>query len=75
MSNMATCVGADESDIWLAKKNHAIHRDFEDDLIIAAVQRADADYLVTSDIELIKHAPVATLSPQDMLAYMTSMDE
>ena len=70
MRDVATAVGADESDLWLAEKNHALHRDLEDDLVIAAAQRSGADYLVTVDKELRLRAPVATLAPEDMLTVL-----
>ena len=35
---------------------------------LAAAQRAQADYLVTSDESLFRHAPVAALSVADFLA-------
>lgn len=68
MDEVATAVGADSSDIWLARKYQRIHEDFEDCLVLAAVQRAKADFLVTSDEALLRHAPVAALSVDDFLA-------
>ena len=44
--------------------------DFEDDLIIAAARRANADYLVTNDKELALHSPVVALDPMTMLAVL-----
>lgn len=76
VSNMrenATAVGADESDVWLACKLRGIHDDLEDNLVIAAAQRAKATYLVTNDETLIKHAPVATLTPDDALGMLQTM--
>lgn len=68
MDEIATAVGADSSDVWLARKYRRIHADFEDCMVLAAAQRAKADYLVTSDETLLRHAPVATLSVEDFLA-------
>ena len=68
MDEIATAVGADSSDIWLARKYQRIHEDFEDCLVLAAAQRAKADLLVTSDEALLRHAPVAVLSVDDFLA-------
>lgn len=65
MDEIATAVGADSSDIWLARKYQRIH---EDCLVLAAAQRAKADLLVTSDEALLRHAPVAVLSVDDFLA-------
>lgn len=62
MDEIATAVGADSSDVWLVRKYQRIHADFEDCMVLAAAQRAKADYLVTSDEALLRHAPVAALS-------------
>lgn len=70
IENMMECsapIGADLSDAWHASKLRRIHGDFEDDLIIAAAQRANCDYLVTNDKRLLGHAPVAALSCKDAL--------
>lgn len=37
----ATAVGADASGLWLADKYLALHRDYEDNLVLAACKRAD----------------------------------
>lgn len=42
------------------------HNVFEDDLIIAAARQAHADYVVTSDAEMIEHFPEYCRSPQHM---------
>ena len=57
MRKQATAVGADESDLWTACNLRSVHNDLEDNLVVAAAQRADATYLVTNDEALIKHAP------------------
>ncbi len=67
MRGIATAVGMDASDVWLAEKYRTLHRDIEDNLVIAAAQRANADILVTDDHELIRHAPVAAMTPEDAL--------
>ncbi|MBR1828037.1 MAG: PIN domain-containing protein [Atopobiaceae bacterium] len=70
MREIATAVGADNSDVWLASKWEALHSDIEDNLVLAAAKRAQADYVVTSDKQLLSHAAlagVAALSPVDML--------
>ena len=67
MSEIATPVGMDGSDLWIASKYKRLHADFEDDLVIAAALRAQVDYLVTSDEQLLRRSPVAALCPQDML--------
>ena len=85
MRKQATAVGADESDLWTACNLRSVHNDLEDNLVVAAAQRADAiednlvvaaaqradaTYLVTNDEALIKHAPVAALAPADALALL-----
>ena len=67
LSQEAFAVGTDESDVWLACKYRRVHDDFEDDLLIAAAQRSQADYLVTNDEQHIRHSPVPTLSSRDAL--------
>lgn len=39
-------------------------------MVLAAAQRAEADYLVTSDRALIQRATVAALAPGDMTAVL-----
>lgn len=67
MEELATVVPVDQSDIWIATKYRSIHGDFEDDLLLAAVERSKADFLVTSDEALLRHAPVATIAPGDLV--------
>ncbi len=54
MTENATAVGADASDLWLADKYLALHRDYEDNLVLAACKRAQVDYLVTNDRKLLE---------------------
>lgn len=70
MREQATAVGADESDLWKACVLRSVHDDLEDNLVVAAAQRANATYLVTNDEALIKHTPVAALTPSDALALL-----
>ena len=60
-------VTADASDVWLARTHRQVHADFEDNLVVAAAQRAKADFLITNDEQLLKHAPVAALSVADAI--------
>ncbi len=73
MRERATAVGADESDLWKACALRNVHNDLEDNLIVAAAQRANATYLVTNDETLIRHAPVATVTPGDALALLRAI--
>jgi len=67
MMEIGAPVGADGSDVWLAQHLREMHPDFEDNMVLAAAERAKADYLVTSDKQLIQKATVAALIPQGML--------
>ena len=75
MRELGTGVGADESDLWMACNLHSVHNDLEDNLIVAAAQRANATYLITSDETLIKLAPVAALTPADALALLQGVSQ
>ena len=71
---VAEVVGSDYMDAHLATKHRCVHDDYEDDLIIAAAIRMKADLLVTSDQALIKHAPIAALTPQDATHWLESRE-
>ena len=64
----ATAVGVDEADLWLASKYRSVGPDFEDNVLLAAAQRAGADYLVTWDAALLRTPTVRTATPTQMLA-------
>lgn len=66
----ATSVGSTQGDVWLARKYKRLNHDLEDNIVLAAAERAKVDYLVTSDQQLLKKATVAALSPEDMLALL-----
>lgn len=55
------------NEVLQAVTNRPQHDDFEDDLVVAAAQRANIDYLVTSDRALARHAPTACLDPKEAL--------
>lgn len=67
LGEIATAVGIDQSDMWLMQKYYRIHPDIEDDLILAAATCAKADYLITNDGQLLQHAMVPALTPEDFL--------
>ncbi len=76
MREIATAVGADGSDVWLASKWEYLHPDAEDNMVLAAAKRAKADYVVTGDKRLLAHASlagVAAVSPQDMLDVLSKI--
>lgn len=61
-----TVVGADHFDMKLGIKSFARHQDFEDNLVIAAAERANADYVLTSDAEMLKDYPEIAISYEDL---------
>ncbi len=69
----ATAIGADSADAWLARKYRKLNDDFEDNLILAAAQRANANFIVTSDKELLQKATVPAHTPQDAIAVLELM--
>ena len=58
----AEVVGTDYMDAYLACKDRVFHDFYEDNLVVAAARRMEADLLVTNDTSLLKHAPVPALS-------------
>lgn len=74
LRELGTAVGCDLSDVWLACKHRSIHGDYEDDLILAAIQRVGSATLVTNDEKLLRHCPVAALDVKDALAYVEQLE-
>lgn len=72
MDLLATAVPFDTRTVWLARKLKHTNLDFEDCLVLAACQLANVRYLVTNDSKLKDKAPLAALSPSDMLSYLES---
>lgn len=70
MVELATPIGADGSDLWLADRYLSIHKDFEDNLVLAACRRIKADYLVTNDRQLIQKATILAKTPAQMVELM-----
>ena len=73
MAEIATAVGSDQSDVWIARKFLKAHNDLEDNLVLAAALRAKARYLVTYDKALLEHAAlagVAAVTPEDLLGVL-----
>lgn len=67
LCEMCTAVGIDESDVWLARKYRSFNGDLEDNFVLTAAERLQADYLVTNDQKLLRKATVAALMPEDLL--------
>ena len=72
LQERAVAVGLDGSDLWVASKLRAVCEDFEDNVLLAAAKRAQVDYLVTSDRQLLSvaGAVVRAVSPQMMLTIL-----
>ena len=74
MRENAVAVDIGHADVWFAAKLRTVHNDFEDNLILAAAEKAKPTFLVTNDEQLIKHATVAALTPTDALAALKAMN-
>ena len=70
MREFAVAVGADESDVWRACKYRRFGNDLEDNMVMAAAERAQARFIVTNDHELIRKSTVVAYTPEDALAYL-----
>ena len=67
MAELGAPVGADVSDFWRARKYRSVHADLEDNLVLAAVDRSQAGYLVTSDEALLRKSSMPALTAHDFL--------
>lgn len=74
MTEIAVAVPVGEPQVWLATHYRDLHEDYEDDLILAAVEEAKADYFVTNDRKLFGKAAIPTFSSADMLAFLKVQD-
>lgn len=75
MRDIAVAVPVGEPQVWLACHYKDLHGDFEDDLVLAALETSKADFLVTNDETLRKKAPAGAFSAADMLTYLQARDE
>lgn len=73
LREISNAVGLDESDLWLACKYRKVTWDLEDNVVLAAAKRVDADCLVTSDRALAEKAPLMALAPADMATYLEEL--
>lgn len=65
MRELATAVGADESDGWLATKYRSFNNDLEDNMVLAAAERAKPAFLVTNDEQLLRKATIPAHTAED----------
>lgn len=73
MEELSTLVGMDRSDYWIAKKLRPFNSDIEDNLIMAAAERAQVNYLVTNDKGLLRKSTVTTLTPEDAIELLKAL--
>ena len=66
----AEVVGSDVSDAHIAALHKRVHNDFEDNLVMAAARRMDADLIVTDDLAFIRHCPLPAMSAHDALNWL-----
>ncbi len=69
---MATVVSMGYVDMQMSRSVHKLHRDFEDNLIVAVAMRCGASYLVTSDRRLAANSPIPTLNAGQALAMLSA---
>ncbi len=67
---LATAVGVDTGDLWLASKYRSIGSDFEDNVLLAAAKRSNADFIVTWDRVLCTTPVAKVATPADMLSLL-----
>ena len=75
MIQNAVAVPVGEPQVWLASHYEDLHGDFEDDLVLAALETSKADFFVTNDEVLRGKAPTGAFDAADMLAYLRMRDE
>lgn len=68
---LGTAVGLDEGDLWLACKYRALGSSLADNVLLAAAERAHADYVVTWSEDLLSSAAVRTATPTQMMAVLS----
>lgn len=64
---VATPLGIDTGDVWLAQRGEHVHGDLEDDLLVSAALRCGAGCIVTNDKQLIVDSLAPALTPQRLL--------
>ena len=63
----ATCATLSLGECELARMMRGRFHDFEDNLIVAAANTANADYIVTSDRKMLERMPEACITPERAL--------
>ncbi len=70
MRDLGTAVGMDEADLTAACRYRMLSGSLDENMALAAAERAQADYLVTFSEALLQRSTVAALSPKDMCAVL-----
>lgn len=74
LATIAVAVPVGEAEVWLACQLKELHGDLEDDLVLAALESSQADFLVTGDAVLRDKAPRGAFAARDMLAYLRARE-
>ena len=67
IDDFATIIGATRPEYREACLLRSLHSDLEDNLVVACALHCGADLFVTSDEDLLRHCPIAALTPHDAL--------
>ena len=67
IDDLATVVGTARPEYRQACLLRPLHSDLEDNLVVACALHCGADLFVTSDEDLLRHCPIAALTPHDAL--------
>lgn len=70
LSQMAVAIPQSLVECSLARNLRKRHNDLEDNLLVAAAETSDADYIVTYDKRLIRDYDPVCLTPGQMLAFL-----
>ncbi len=62
------------NDVRMARSLSRKHPDFEDNVIVAAAMRIEPVVFVSSDRDLVRHAPLNAMTPIDALEHLKMLD-
>lgn len=74
MAEIAVAAPIGEPQVWLARRYRDLHEDYEDDLVLAAVETSKADYFVTGDKRLSGKCAAPTFNAEEMLAFLKAQE-
>lgn len=74
MAEIAVAVPIGEPQVWLARHYRDLHEDYEDDLVLAAVETSQADYFVTGDKRLTGKCASPTFTAAEMIAFLKAQE-